>query len=50
LSQENIWNFKVIQENVVSDPTFSANFDFGAQLFHENFEISHPNFGHVFYN
>jgi hypothetical protein len=50
LSQENIWNFRVIQGNVVTDPTFSPNFDFEAQLFHEIFEISHPNFGHVFYN
>jgi hypothetical protein len=35
---------------MVTDSTFSANFDFGAQLSHEIFEISHPNFGHVFYN
>ncbi len=26
---------------------FSPNFEFGAQLFHENFKISNPNFSHV---
>jgi hypothetical protein len=31
-------------------PLFSANFDFGAQLSHENFPISDPNFSHVNYN
>ncbi len=28
---------------------FSANFDFGAQLSHEIFKTSHPNFRHVIY-
>jgi hypothetical protein len=31
-------------------PLFSANFDFGAQLSHENFKTSNPNFSHVAYN
>jgi hypothetical protein len=36
---------------MVTGPTFfSANFDFGAQLSHENFKILHPHFSHVIYN
>ncbi len=31
-------------------PLFSANFDFGAQISHEIFKISNPNFSHVIYN
>ncbi len=31
-------------------PLFSANFDFGAQLFDEIFKITIPNFGQVIYN
>ncbi len=49
LSQENIWNFRVIQENVMKGPTFSTNFDFGAQLCYEIFKISNPIFSRVFY-
>jgi hypothetical protein len=29
---------------------FSPNFDFGAQISHEIFKISNPNFSHVIYN
>jgi hypothetical protein len=31
-------------------PLFSANFDFGAQISQENFQISNPNFNHIIYN
>jgi hypothetical protein len=31
-------------------PPFPANFDFGAQLSHEIFEISNPSFSYVIYN
>ncbi len=31
-------------------PLFSANFDFGAQLYNEIFKISNPNFSLVIYN
>jgi hypothetical protein len=30
-------------------PTFSTNFDYGAQLQNEIFKISNPNFGHVIF-
>jgi hypothetical protein len=42
--------FKVIPESVATAPTFSSNFDFEAQLYHEIFQISNPNFSHVIYN
>jgi hypothetical protein len=34
---------------VVKGTTFSANFNFGAQLYQEIFQISNPNFSHVLY-